>query len=710
MGLETSYFIKLFNNRLVDIDNSIKEYSVKIGVLDNTNVFSDNSVDIEKLLATKKDTLFFFISDSLPGANNVKVVEDLGLYLKIMKSSKVFLRSTEQFKSLKDKVQSYIIAILGNYTGYKHEIEQLQEEKARIEAFKDVLENGFDITNGVNSEAIAVDIKKLRISDAEKTSLSMIILKTVTNQLAKEKEKREKKYLEELERRKNEALTRQMSRKPRETKEKNVRKIIDEIIDSNEEIKESIERNSILVDDLKNSIYNQISLRKELKISTPEFKETVEKLVNDFIEKTELEIKRKKYEDIIFGNHILYNYIKNQLSREIDNIAETESIVVDLVVSSCVSNNVEFDAASVYEIAKDINLSYFNRKSNEIITSLNIAKGLLSEGSDYIRRFERTDFTEEEVTETVERLSSKGLSVELLDKNKSIIESMIEYVEANIDLLYKGEAGDLDGDDVLLFNKLNMIMNVLIDINKTITFRKTDSLSEILFMLDEVVDAVANSDSLKEYKDSLVTESEIGTYLDEPNPFDKVLFLSSVDVKIEAPELVKLKSQVVNVLDQMEKTNVYEEMSIKAHNFGNKKNEAVRYLHKNEIICLKPGVARVFIRRVGHREEGERFDRYIIVFAEQKAAQGTYELINAENCANFLAARKTEFDLFVLLSRHGYVYINQAGDILDPTKVNESDIPNLRKYTYEDEQERQRGTANRIASYIGMNRGGITND
>ena len=712
MGLEVGYFIKIFNNKLRDIDENIKKYTVRIKVLDETDVFDGDSINIDKLLNNSNETLYFFISDSLPGLNARVVVKDLELYTKFLKSSMGIVRGTEQFKNLRDKVKVYIAAILSNYKSYKEEIDELNAQKNIINEIKDLLENGFDLSNGIDTENLSTKIKKLQISDVDKTNLSMILLRTITDQLAIEKEKREKKRLEELEKRKNEALLKRMNAKPRETKENNIRKLIDEIINNDEELKEKIENYGIIIDDLKNNIYNQISLRKDLDIKSPEFKEALKVLIKEYVERIELEKKKGRYKDIILNNTALYSYIKNQLGREYNNNSNSESIVIDLVVNSCISNNTAFDVNAIYEVAKKINLSYFNRIVNEISTSINITKGLYTEGSGFIRNYGRTDFTEEEVLETVDRIKDKNISVEILEKNLAIITAMHGFLKEKIDLLYKYGNVEMSEQDILAYTRLNMIIDALIDLNKTISFNKDDSLSDILLVLDDVMDAILNSSPLKVYKEFLISLHEAGTYEELPNPFEKVLFLDGVDILIENPSLVELKAQMLNILNQMESTNVYEEMSIKAHNFKGQKNKAVVYLHKNKIFCLTPDDARVFMRRVGCRKDGERFDRYVIVFAEQKDAQGTNELINAGHCYSFMTTggAEAEFKKYILLAQYGYVYINSDGEVLDPKDVSERDIPTLTKYTYEEEQERQRKTANKIASYLGFSRGGMPND
>ena len=693
MKIEIDYFIKLFDKKLSSLDESIKDIQLKINDMDKAGVIEGDSLNLDKLLSSKREVFMFFIDNGLPGQNNNVVEKNFQAYARIMNSPfKDFLIKADQSKDIIGTVGYYISTILDTYKSYKNDIEELNKEKENINYLYNILENGFDLSQGVDTNELSASIKKLNMTDAEKTSLSMIMLKVITSQISKEKAEKEKRDLEEFEKRKAETLTRQIATKPVDPKEKKVRKVIDELLDEDETLKQKIEEYSVDINDLKTNIYNEISLNKGIKVSTPEFKEEIKRLLTIYLYIAELNKKQDKYEDILLKDIVLYNFIANQ------------NISLGKIVEKCMTNDTPFDVDSVYGVARDIYIEDLQKSKKDVLTLFNIALGLLEEGPDFISKYGRSDFTETDASFAIASLKNKEYTKEKLESNINIIEELMGYIDAYIDLEYSSEKGTLAYYEVSLFQRLEAAISIIKDLNETVMVNEKDSTTDVLENLADIVDAMVNSTALKKYKEERLKAQEQATYEDLPNPFTRVIFLDGVEQLMDERNLYKGRNQIAKALLQMEKTATTNEMSFKKHDFNEDYGDDAKYLADNNILCLKPNdKVRVYVRYASNEVDGQTIFNYVVVFTEYKDSTGSNNQVNAHDCAAYLSNHKKQFDAYVKLIEKGSVAINRDGSIAETAQQKR----NSRKITFEQVLEEQRGMGNRIDAKLNIGlRGG----
>lgn len=621
--MDSMYFNLKISKLYKDVESKNSEILGAFNTIRKAEELIENNVfNFRKFMEMDKSYQYFLLNVLGKGLNIPETIKLINSYYKMFDSKNVLLLKSINFKEKELRINQLNELFIKTYNKYNLECRDVRIKLDNLNLILNLLKQNIDDSVlDLNSTKLLSMIEELELTENEKTSLTFIIFENISRFLEEKmriKKEEEVKKLEENNRKLYEMSVKKntVSRKVPGIKTRAL-DLINNAINSSEEIKTLLSSNGLLIDSIDMVIFEYLTEQgANLKLINSEaIKEYISKLVDE-----EKKLNQKnKYKEYILNNNNIKKFVNNYF----------EDFNYEEFIDYCVTNSMILDENELLELLKNRLIKKIRNKKLQIEDNLKYASLILD------NKEKRVIVPKDVFIKTKEELLDENISVLNIKEANKTLEVLFDEIVDNLDILIKN---DLDDDEYQKYSDL---------IKKMFCF---DNIFKCSYSDNEIVDMIKEGflpgvtteiiSMLDEYKKSIKQEDDytIDTFDESFNP-KNTLFLDSDILDYVKKDFGTSNYYPKNIGDMLKKIDEYgiKESNIRISNYHNKYGKEKKYLKSLDIKKAKKDDIRIFLKEIP-KSDGK--NRYIIVFIKKKEAKNSDELQDALEAIRFLSDKE----------------------------------------------------------------------
>lgn len=621
--MDSMYFNLKISKLYKDVESKNSEILGAFNTIKKAEELIENDVfNFRKFMEMDKSYQYFLLNVLGKGLNIPETIKLINSYYKMFDSKNVLLLKSINFKEKELRINQLNELFIKTYNKYNLECRDVRIKLDNLNLILNLLKQNID--DGVldlNSTKLLSMIEELELTENEKTSLTFIIFENISRFLEEKmriKKEEEVKKLEENNRKLYEMSVKKntVSRRVPGIKTRAL-DLINNVINSSEEIKTLLSSNGLLIDSIDMVIFEYLTEQgANLKLINSEaIKEYISKLVDE-----EKKINQKnKYKDYILNNNNIKKFVNNYF----------EDFNYEEFIDYCVTNSMILDENELLELLKNRLIKKIRNKKLQIEDNLKYASLILD------NKEKRVIVPKDIFIKTKEELLDENISVLNIKEANKTLEVLFDEIVDNLDILIKN---DLDDDEYQKYSDLIKKMFYFDNI-----FKCSYSDNEMVDMIKEGFLPVVTTEiisMLDEYKKSIKQEDDytIDTFDESFNP-KNMLFLDSDILDYVKKDFGTSNYYPKNIGDMLKRIDEYgiKGSNIKISNYHNKYGKEEKHLKSLDIKKAKKDDIRIFLKEIPKSDEK---NRYIIVFIKKKEARNLDERQDALEAIRFLSDKE----------------------------------------------------------------------
>lgn len=621
--MDSMYFNLKISKLYKDVESKNSEILGAFNTIRKAEELIENDVfNFRKFMEMDKSYQYFLLNVLGKGLNIPETIKLINSYYKMFDSKNVLLLKSINFKEKELRINQLNELFIKTYNKYNLECRDVRIKLDNLNLILNLLKQNID--DGVldlNSTKLLSMIEELELTENEKTSLTFIIFENISRFLEEKmriKKEEEAKKLEENNRKLYEMSVKKntVSRKVPGIKTRAL-DLINNVINSSEEIKTLLSSNGLLIDSIDMVIFEYLTEQgANLKLINSEaIKEYISKLVDE-----EKKLNQKnKYKDYILNNNNIKKFVNNYF----------EDFNYEEFIDYCVTNSMILDENELLELLKNRLIKKIRNKKLQIEDNLKYASLILD------NKEKRVIVPKDVFIKTKEELLDENISVLNIKEANKTLEVLFDEIVDNLDILIKN---DLDDDEYQKYSDLIKKMFYFDNI-----FKCSYSDNEMVDMIKEGFLPVVTTEiisMLDEYKKSIKQEDDytIDTFDESFNP-KNMLFLDSDILDYVKKDFGTSNYYPKNIGDMLKRIDEYgiKGSNIKISNYHNKYGKEEKHLKSLDIKKAKKDDIRIFLKEIPKSDEK---NRYIIVFIKKKEARNLDERQDALEAIRFLSDKE----------------------------------------------------------------------
>lgn len=621
--MDSMYFNLKISKLYKDVESKNSEILGAFNTIKKAEELIENDVfNFRKFMEMDKSYQYFLLNVLGKGLNIPETIKLINSYYKMFDSKNVLLLKSINFKEKELRINQLNELFIKTYNKYNLECRDVRIKLDNLNLILNLLKQNID--DGVldlNSTKLLSMIEELELTENEKTSLTFIIFENISRFLEEKmriKKEEEVKKLEENNRKLYEISVKKntLSRRVPGIKTRAL-DLINNVINSSEEIKTLLSSNGLLIDSIDMVIFEYLTEQgANLKLINSEaIKEYISKLVDE-----EKKINQKnKYKDYILNNNNIKKFVNNYF----------EDFNYEEFIDYCVTNSMILDENELLELLKNRLIKKIRNKKLQIEDNLKYASLILD------NKEKRVIVPKDIFIKTKEELLDENISVLNIKEANKTLEVLFDEIVDNLDILIKN---DLDDDEYQKYSDLIKKMFYFDNI-----FKCSYSDNEMVDMIKEGFLPVVTTEiisMLDEYKKSIKQEDDytIDTFDESFNP-KNMLFLDSDILDYVKKDFGTSNYYPKNIGDMLKRIDEYgiKGSNIKISNYHNKYGKEEKHLKSLDIKKAKKDDIRIFLKEIPKSDEK---NRYIIVFIKKKEARNLDERQDALEAIRFLSDKE----------------------------------------------------------------------
>lgn len=621
--MDSIYFNLKISKLYKDVESKNSEILGAFNTIRKAEELIENDVfNFRKFMEMDKSHQYFLLNVLGKGLNIPETIKLINSYYKMFDSKNVLLLKSINFKEKELRINQLNELFIKTYNKYNLECRDVRIKLDNLNLILNLLKQNIDDSVlDLNSTKLLSMIEELELTENEKTSLTFIIFENISRFLEEKmriKKEEEVKKLEENNRKLYEISVKKntVSRRVPGIKTRAL-DLINNVINSSEEIKTLLSSNGLLIDSIDMVIFEYLTEQgANLKLINSEaIKEYISKLVDE-----EKKLNQKnKYKDYILNNNNIKKFVNNYF----------EDFNYEEFIDYCVTNSMILDENELLELLKNRLIKKIRNKKLQIEDNLKYASLILD------NKEKRVIVPKDVFIKTKEELLDENISVLNIKEANKTLEVLFDEIVDNLDILIKN---DLDDDEYQKYSDLIKKMFYFDNI-----FKCSYSDNEIVDMIKEgFLPGVTTEiiSMLDEYKKSIKQEDDytIDTFDESFNP-KNTLFLDSDILDYVKKDFGTSNYYPKNIGDMLKKIDEYgiKESNIKISNYHNKYGKEEKHLKSLDIKKAKKDDIRIFLKEIPKSDEK---NRYIIVFIKKKEARNLDERQDALEAIRFLSDKE----------------------------------------------------------------------